>query len=62
VRADHAAGQARGVDGSPHFFTPSGNDFFCPSMDIERTGDSIEVTFDAAGFDRFTAAVFGPTP
>jgi predicted DsbA family dithiol-disulfide isomerase len=60
VHADHAAGKARGVDGSPHFFTASGADFFCPSMDIQRQGGAIQVTFDVVGFDRFTAAVFGP--
>jgi predicted DsbA family dithiol-disulfide isomerase len=62
VHEDLGAGKARGVTGSPHFFTPSGNDFFCPSMDIERQGDALHVNFDAAGFDRFTTAVFGPNP
>jgi len=37
IRADLEEGRARGVDGSPHFFTPTG-DFFCPSLDISTDG------------------------
>jgi predicted DsbA family dithiol-disulfide isomerase len=35
VRADWLAGQARGVQGSPHFFCGETN-VFCPSLDISR--------------------------
>lgn len=35
VVAEHRDGVARGVIGSPHFFTPSGS-FFCPSLDIAK--------------------------
>jgi len=53
VLDDHAAGVARGVIGSPHFFTPAGG-FFCPSLDVHRDADGhLRITADAEGFDRF---------
>jgi predicted DsbA family dithiol-disulfide isomerase len=56
VRADHAEGMARGVIGSPHFFTRVG-DFFCPSLDVSRDeAGHLHVKSDPAGFDRFVAA------
>jgi len=57
VHADLADGRARGVDGSPHFFTERG-DFFCPSLDIDKDGGRMRVTFDHAEFQRFIAAAF----
>ena len=57
VRADLAAGRARGVDGSPHWFTARG-DFFCPSLDITETDDGMQVRFDQQGFEDFAAAAF----
>jgi predicted DsbA family dithiol-disulfide isomerase len=57
VRADWEAGKARGVTGSPHFFTPAG-DFFCPSLDIDSGGGEMQVRFDPAGFRRFVETVF----
>lgn len=60
VRADYDEGKRRGVDGSPHFFTPDG-DFFCPSLDIDHDADGYDVTFDAAGFGHFVTTVFGQT-
>lgn len=36
VRADWAEGKARGVVGSPHFFTPHGGSWFCPGLAISR--------------------------
>ena len=36
VRADWEEGQARGVIGSPHFFTDDGESRFCPALDISR--------------------------
>ena len=45
------------MEGSPHFFTPDG-DFFCPSLRIEHDESGYDVSFDAAGFDKFIAAVF----
>lgn len=58
VGADFAEGTQRGVVGSPHFFTPHG-DFFCPTLAIEHRDGGYEVSFDAVGFQRFMAAVFG---
>ncbi len=58
VDRDHEEGQSRGVVGSPHFFTGDGRDFFCPSMDIEREGGKLDVTFDAQGFAAFVEVAF----
>jgi len=58
VLEDHAEGLARGVVGSPHFFTPAGG-FFCPFLDVHRAADGqLRITADTAGFDRFVAACF----
>lgn len=58
VLDDHAEGVSRGVIGSPHFFTPSG-DFFCPSLDVHRDADGhLRITTDSAGFNRFIASCF----
>jgi predicted DsbA family dithiol-disulfide isomerase len=57
VLDDLAEGKQRGVVGSPHFFTAAG-DFFCPTLDIERSDDGYEVSFDRVGFNRFVAAAF----
>ena len=57
VQTDLADGTARGVDGSPHFFTADG-DFFCPSLHIEHDASGYDVSFDEAGFDQFVSAVF----
>ncbi len=56
VLADHADGVARGVIGSPHFFTPAGG-FFCPSLDVHRGDDGhLRITADPEAFDRFVGA------
>ena len=58
VLADHADGVARGVIGSPHFFTPAGG-FFCPSLDVHRdAAGHLQISADALGFDRFVTACF----
>lgn len=58
VRADHAEGVARGVVGSPHFFTPSGG-FFCPALDVHRDANGhLQIRTDPAGFDAFLDACF----
>lgn len=58
VLEDHAEGLARGVVGSPHFFTPAGG-FFCPFLDVHRDADGhLRITADTAGFDRFVASCF----
>lgn len=58
VDRDYLEGQSRGVVGSPHFFTPDGQDFFCPSMDIDRAGGKLDVSFDVPGFAAFVDAAF----
>jgi len=50
-----AAGQAREVVGSPHYFTPAG-DFFCPGLDIKRVGEHLVIKPTMAAFDEFIAA------
>ena len=53
VLADHAAGLARGVVGSPHFFTPDGS-FFCPALDISRDEEGhLRIAADPARFEAF---------
>lgn len=59
VLADHAEGVARGVIGSPHWFTPRG-DFFCPALDIQRDEQKhLRITADLAAFDAFVDGCFG---
>lgn len=58
VQADLDQGKARGVDGSPHFFTPDG-DFFCPSLDISKDDERMHVSVDQEEFLKFVTAVFG---
>jgi predicted DsbA family dithiol-disulfide isomerase len=60
VEADHAEGVARGVVGSPHFFT-GGGDFFCPALNISRDeAGALHVEMDEAGFESFLEACFAP--
>jgi len=59
VRSDHAEGVARGVIGSPHFFTVAG-DFFCPALDIARDDHGqLRIDADPVAFDQFLDACFG---
>lgn len=58
VEADWAAGRAREVVGSPHFFLGDGS-FFCPALHIERQGDHLHIAVDEAPFREFLAAAFG---
>lgn len=58
VLEDHRAGLDRGVTGSPHFFTGSG-DFFCPSLEVGRDDDGdLVISADPAGFEHLAAAAF----
>jgi predicted DsbA family dithiol-disulfide isomerase len=50
VEADHADGRRLGVRGSPHFFPPSGEGVFCPTLEIERVDGQLVVHFDEARF------------
>jgi len=58
VESDWAEGKARGVTGSPHFFTPGG-DFFCPALDVRRVDGHLRITADPEGFDRFLESCLG---
>ncbi len=56
VLEDHADGARRGVVGSPHFFTGSG-DFFCPSLEVHRDAQGhLRIAADPEGFARFLDA------
>lgn len=52
VLADWHDGQARGVQGSPHFFV-DGEGFFCPALRIEHVDGHLVVQPDPASFDAF---------
>jgi 2-hydroxychromene-2-carboxylate isomerase len=58
VQADYAEGRDRGVVGSPHFFVGD-DDFFCPTLAIERVDGHLSISFDAAGFNEFIDRCFG---
>lgn len=58
VLADHREGVERGVVGSPFFFLPGREGAFCPSLDISRRGDRLDIEFDRARFDELTEACF----
>jgi predicted DsbA family dithiol-disulfide isomerase len=53
-----AEGRARGVIGSPHFFTDDGG-FFCPTLDIHRVDGHLRITADLPAFDAFATSCFG---
>lgn len=50
-----SAGKARGVVGSPHFFT-AGGDFFCPALDIKRVEGNLRIRPELEAFDQFIEA------
>jgi hypothetical protein len=58
VQVDYAEGRARGVIGSPHFFVGDEN-FFCPTLAIERVDGHLSISFDADGFNEFIDRCFG---
>ncbi len=55
VLASYEEGRARGVIGSPHFFTPAGG-FFCPALDIERVDGHLQIRPDLRAFEAFVDA------
>lgn len=59
VEASLAAGKARGVVGSPHFFTDSGG-FFCPALDIKRVDGHLVIKPDIKAFEEFVTTAFAP--
>ena len=48
--ADYAEGRRRGVQGSPHFFVGS-HDYFCPALQIDRSGGELTITLSPARFE-----------
>ncbi len=59
VRADRDEGRARGVVGSPHFFTDDGGSWFCPSLAISRDDVGNFVVAWKQGTEAFVDDVFG---
>lgn len=59
VRADWEEGKARGVVGSPHFFTGDGGNWFCPSLAISRDEAGDFVVAWKQGTEAFVESVFG---
>jgi predicted DsbA family dithiol-disulfide isomerase len=59
VRADWDEGKARGVVGSPHFFTPDGGNWFCPGLAISRDEAGAFVVAWKEGSQAFVDSVFG---
>jgi predicted DsbA family dithiol-disulfide isomerase len=52
VRRDWERGIARGVKGSPHFFTRD-RDWFCPTLRIEKHGADFDISFDLPTMHEF---------
>ena len=59
VRADWEDGRARGVIGSPHFFTGDDESWFCPGLDISRDDDGNFIVAWKPGSEAFVESVFG---
>lgn len=57
VEAEWHRGEARGVAGSPHFFTGD-EGFFCPALDISTDADGMHISADAARFGAFLDHAF----
>jgi predicted DsbA family dithiol-disulfide isomerase len=55
VVADWREGEQRGVVGSPHFFVAD-ESWFCPALEITRHDGHLQISSDAAAFERFVAA------
>ncbi|WP_396928347.1 DsbA family protein [Mycolicibacterium sp.] len=58
VQADWDAGRARGVVGSPHFFTEDGADWFCPGLAISRDDVGNFIIAWKSGAEAFIDRVF----
>ena len=59
VRADWEEGRARGVVGSPHFFTDDGAGRFCPVLDISRNDVGNFVIAWKQGTEAFIDSILG---
>ena len=58
VRADWDEGKARGVVGSPHFFTGETGGWFCPALAISRDDVGNFIVAWKQGNDAFVSSVF----
>lgn len=59
VRVDWEEGRARGVIGSPHFFTGDDASWFCPGLAISRDDVGNFVVAWKQGSESFVESVFG---
>jgi predicted DsbA family dithiol-disulfide isomerase len=59
VRADWDEGRARGVIGSPHFFTGDDGSWFCPGLAISRDDVGNFIIAWKQGSEAFVDSVFG---
>ncbi len=58
VRSEWRAGEARGVEGSPHFFCGD-DEVFCPSLDIaSREDGSLQIRRNIDALDEFLSDCF----
>ena len=58
---DWNEGRSRGVQGSPHFFVGE-EGFFCPSLNITRIGDRLQIATDPTAFEAFLVRAFPTQP
>ena len=58
VLADLEESRERGVIGSPHFFTPGGQNLFCPSLQLTKTDDGLDITMDMHRFNQLVDSSF----
>jgi 2-hydroxychromene-2-carboxylate isomerase len=59
VAADYAEGRRRNVLGSPEFILGD-RSYFCPALQIQRTGDVVVINLDTERFEAFIADCFRP--
>ncbi len=60
VLTDLEESEKRGVVGSPHFFTPAGDSLFCPTLELSKSGDRFDISFDIDRFEQLVGSCFSP--
>lgn len=60
VLSDLAESGERGVIGSPHFFTPTGDSLFCPTLELSKSGDHFDIGIDIDRFEQLVGSCFSP--